>query len=532
MKKLIPAFASLFCAASLFAQTQPLSTQSISVFKNGQAFYLKSGTLRPTDGKYLLPSPAPQALYGTLWFSAPDGSLVRVASYPDTLREQKTEAAVAVWDLLRNNIGKTATGFVDDKNTVTDKIVSVGPIHQDEKGELYYGSASLVTLQTQQGSWTTVPAGQIRYLNFLEKPTLDVSLPKVTPRHLIELSFNNKKTEQPFDMMYLANGLNWAPEYLLELTGDNAGTLAMQSEVANDAEDISNTTLNLVVGVPNFAYANRASFLVDFLQFMMPTAYSDQYQQTLSNAQYAIRFDPETYEEVIEQVETQPEGTRNEDLFFYTLKNFSLPKGGRSIQPVFKEKVEVKHIYECNLPGNSDGNQAYGQDFLFTPQSNKVIHTLSLENKTKQPWTTASVLVMNATGERQPLSQDMLTYTPIGGKTYVKLTEAVEVRVEQAEREIDRQKGALSDRRYGSFDLVQVEGKIQVKNYQGKQLDLRLKRPIVGSLKKSSVDWQKEEVINPNNPRNRMTNVCWETPIKANGELEIVYTYEVYVPAY
>ena len=410
---------------------------------------------------------------------------------------------------------------------------SVGPAYKDEKGEPQYGPTSLVTLQGQQGGWTTVPAGQIRYASFLEQPNLDVSMPKVTPRHLVELSFSNKKAEQPFDMMYLANGLNWAPEYLLELTGENAGTLSLQGELANNVEDINNTTLNLVVGVPNFAYANRSSYLVDFLQLIIPQNYNDQYRNTLSNAQYAIRFDPETYEEAIELVEGEPTGSRNEDLFFYTLKNFSLPKGGRSMQPIFKENVEVKHIYECNLPSN-EGNQVYEQDYLFTPQSNKVFHTLKLENKTKQPWTTASILVMNANGNqgKRPISQDMLTYTPIGDKTYVKLTEAVEVRVEQAERELDRQKGAISDRRFGSFDLVQVEGKIKVKNFKDKQLDLRLKRDIVGTLKKSSVDWQKSEVINPNNPRNRKTNVCWETPIKANGELEIVYTYEVYVPSY
>ena len=243
MKKHIVLLAvAIFCFAKLPAQTQPLSTQSISIFKNGQAFYLKSGLLKPTNGKFLLPDPAPQALYGTLWFNSPEGRLTRVATYPDTLREQKTEAAVAVWDLLRNNIGKIATGFVDDKNTVTGKVVSVGPAYKNEKGEPQFSPASLVTLQAPEGGWTTIPAGQIRYVRFLERPTLDVSQPKVTPRHLFELSFNNKKGEQAFDMMYLANGLNWAPEYLLELTGETAGTLTLQGEVANDAEDIVNTS--------------------------------------------------------------------------------------------------------------------------------------------------------------------------------------------------------------------------------------------------------------------------------------------------
>ncbi len=533
MKKTILVLASFFCLANLFAQSQPLTTQSISVFKNGQAFYLKSGTLRPTNGKFLLPDPAPKALYGTLWFNSPEGSLNRVASYPDTLREQKTEAAVAVWDLLRNNIGKTMTGQVGEKQEVSGTLVSVSPSHKNEKGEPQYSALSLVTLQSQQGSWTTIPAGKIQYVLFGGKPTLEVSMPKVTPRHLFELSFNNKKGEQAIDMMYLANGLNWAPEYLLELTGETAGSLSLQGEVANDAEDIVNTNLNLVVGVPNFAYANRLSYLVDFLNVITPYDLNERFNANLmSNALMAQQvaysgddFSPTSGEE--------PEGSRNEDLYFYTLKNFSLPKGGRSMQPIFKEKIAVAHIYECQLPGNNENERFYEQDFLFTPQINKVYHTLRLENKTKQPWTTAPVLVMNAQGERRPISQDLLTYTPTGGKTFVKLTEALEVKVEQAEREIKRESSVYTDKRNGVvFDLVQVEGKVKVKNFQDKKLDLRIQRTIVGNLKRSSVDWLKEEIINPNNPRNRRTNVCWETPIKANSELEITYTYEVYVPVY
>ncbi len=533
MKKqiLLSAF-SIFCFAKMTAQNPSLTTQSISIFKNGQAFYLKSGTLKPTNGKFLLPDPAPKALYGTLWFSSPEGSLTRVASYPDTLREQKTEAAVAIWDLLRSNIGKTMTGYLSEKPEVSGTLVSISPSHKNEKGEPQYSAQSLVTIQSQQGSWTTIPAGKIQYVLFGSKPTLDFSLQKVTPRHLFEVSFNNKKGEQPFDMMYLANGLNWAPEYLLELTGETTGTLVLQGEVANDAEDIASTTVNLVVGVPNFAYANRLAYLVDFLRVASPIALTERYNANFSNAlmsqQVAYGGDMETM-----AGPEEAEGSRNEDLYFYTLKNFSLPKGGRSMQPIFREKVDVAHIYECQLPGNNDNERYYEPEFLFTPQVNKTFHTLRLENKTKQPWTTAPIFVLNTQGERRPISQDLLTYTPTGGKTFVKLTEAVEVKVEQAERETSRQTAAWTDKRRGfSFDLVQVEGKVKVKNFKDKQLDLRLQRTIVGNLKKTTVEWLKEEVINPNNPRNRKTNVCWETPIKANSELEIVYTYEIYVPSF
>jgi hypothetical protein len=533
MKKLILALVSLFCFANAFAQTQPLNTQSISIFKNGQAFYIKNGVLKPTNGKFLLPDPAPQALYGTLWFNSPDGSLARVASYPDTLREQKTEAAVVVWDLLRNNIGKTIGGVLDEKNSVTGKIISVSPMRKDERGEPIYGPESLVTLQSQQGGWTTIPAGQIRYVSFLEQPNLDVSMPKVTPRNLIELSFSNKKAEQPFDMMYLANGLNWAPEYLLELAGENAGTLTLQGEVANEGEDINDALVNLVVGVPNFKFANSLALFNDFTKTNYSAASHDinpnAHNMGISNALMSQQIGYDNEDPTLFNDEGI-EGDENEDLFFYPIRNFSLPKGGRSIQPIFDERVALKHIYECDIPDDIENSRAFESEFIFSAEKNKILHMLQIENTTDQPWTTASIMITNSQGQRRPVSQDILTYTPRGGKCFVKLTEALDIKVEQAEREVSRQNAAIQDKgRYYTYDLVQMEGKIKVKNFKNKKLDLRLNRTIVGILKETNISWSKEEIKNPDIARNQKTKVTWETSIGANSTLEITYSYEVYV---
>lgn len=520
----------LFGCANLNAQGQNFQTQRISIFKNNQAFFSKSGQLTATNGKYLLPDPAPAALYGTLWFSSPEGSLTRIASYPDTLLETKTAPSVAIWDLLRSNVGKRVSVMAGEA-TITGTLISVSPVGQNGRGEPIFSPASLVAIQSEQGLWTTIPAGQIQYANFTAQPNLEVEHTTAKPRHLIELGFRNGKAQQPIDLMYLANGLNWAPQYLLELTGENTATLTMQGEVVNDAEDIRNTTVNLVVGVPNFAYANRLAYLIDFLQVINPVAFQQrQFSNTFSNAitsqQIAYGGDAEDF-----ATSDEVEGSRNEDLFFFTLKNFSLPKGGRSMHQIFTEKVAIDHIYECKLPGNNENDRSYESSFLFAPQTNKVFHTLRMENKLKQPWTTAPILVLNAQGEQRPISQDLMTYTPVGGKTFVKLTEAVDVKVEQAERETSRQENVWRNRNNQRFDLVQVEGKIKVKNFKDKKLDLRLQRTIFGVLHTSSVDWLREEVVNPSYTRNRKTNVCWEPSINANSELEITYTYEIYVYA-
>ena len=534
LKTILSVLAAL-CCQILFAQ--PLQTRSVSIFKNGQAFFIKSGNLRVQDSKFLLPDPAPAALYGTLWLNSTEGTLTKVSSYPDTLREKKMQSAVAIHELLRANIGMNASGVIEKEQPFFGSIVSVSPTRMDERGQPVYDEYSLVTIKDMQlkERWFTIPARMIQYVVFANKPNLQIERENVKPRHLVELSFSTKKAEQPIEMMYLANGLQWAPQYLLELTGDKSATLTLQGEIANNAEDLVNTDLNLVVGVANFQYADRLSFLVNFNEVLQAIAY--RRQADYNRFSNALMTQTANYDAEMEDAGggfPEVEGSANEDLFFYNLKNFSLPKGGRSMQSIFQEKIEIAHIYECNLPPNQEVSRAYEQEFLFTPnEQNKVFHTIKASNNTKQPWTTASIFVVNAQENDRPVSQDLLTYTPAGGKTFIKLTEAPDVKVEQAERETSRQQNAHVDKKAGvSFDLVKVEGKIKISNFKGKKIDLRLKRTITGNLKDSNVDWEKEEIVNPNSRLNKRTNVAWETSVKEKGTAEIVYSYEIYVSSY
>ncbi|MEK7256721.1 MAG: hypothetical protein AAB316_18345, partial [Bacteroidota bacterium] len=156
----------------LFAQ--PLQTRSVSIFKNGQAFFIKSGNLRVQDSKFLLPDPAPAALYGTLWLNSTEGTLTKVSSYPDTLREKKMQSAVAIHELLRANIGMNASGVIEKEQPFFGSIVSVSPTRMDERGQPVYDEYSLVTIKDMQlkERWFTIPARMIQYVVFANKPNL------------------------------------------------------------------------------------------------------------------------------------------------------------------------------------------------------------------------------------------------------------------------------------------------------------------------------------------------------------------------
>lgn len=530
-KFLILSFLLSYCS---LAFSQNFQTQSVSIFKNGQSFFIKKGKVQPESGTWKMgKKDTPPALFGSLWFNAPEKKIQSVKSYPDTTIAQKSEQASAVLDLLYINKGKKMTLLLTDDSILQGEVVELTDTktQKDQYGRVINNLAALV-FKTNAG-WVTLNPTYIKQITFSEKPDFTLKTEEKKMGNVVEIQFASQKQEQDLEMMYLRNGLSWSPQYLLELQSTTKANLILQSEIANDGENLSDVDLNLVVGVPNFKYAKDVAYLVDFLrnealltsrQDIHPA--SNTFSQSIS---YAINADFQG-NTGSSTPQNPVEGTTNEDLFFYTLNDFSLPKGGRAMQQLFKESIDIQHIYECNLNQNSLTN--YRTDFLFTPDTdNPVVHSVKIINSTNQPWTTGAVFVVNKEGKTSPLSQDMLTYTPSKGHSFIKLTEAPDVKVEQAEKEVSRQERAKqsSSNKNTWYDLVKIEGQIKAKNYKNKNIDLNIRRPIIGILGKSSEKWLKAERVNRDFNINTTTDVCWETTVEAGKELIIQYDYEIYI---
>jgi len=138
-------------------------------------------------------------------------------------------------------------------------------------------------------------------------------------------------------------------------------------------------------------------------------------------------------------------------------------------------------------------------------------------------------MVTNVQDGTKPISQDMLTYTPIKGHSFVKLTEAPDLRIKHAEKEVARQARIKKRPNNYYLDLVTVEGKVKVKNYKSKKVDLNIRRTIIGQLEDSTIEWLTAELVNRGGNSNKTNNVCWETSLNPGQELEITYKYKVFV---
>jgi len=134
-----------------------------------------------------------------------------------------------------------------------------------------------------------------------------------------------------------------------------------------------------------------------------------------------------------------PSGT---DYTVYTKKDMTLRRGERAIVTLFVTKIQYGHIYRWSPP-------------------EAMQHFLVLQNDTDTAWTTGPCLAVSG---NRPLSEDMLRYTPKGGKCELPVTTAVNVAHDKSEAEIDRKFRAHSPSQHTFLDLVTLEGELKVKN--------------------------------------------------------------------
>lgn len=506
-----------------------VKTKSVAVFKNGSGFFIKSGNVKPHNGSVRIADTI-NATFGTLWFSSGDNTIKSVTSEMEKVERVKPAQAATTADLLRANIGKRVKITPKDEEPIDAVIEKV----DDD-----------MVIFKEANKWVHYKISRLNRIDFMEQPAYNVTSKENT--RITQIDFKDDK-ESNLNMMYLQHGISWLPTYLVELEPNNKAQLTLTANLVNDAEDLDYADVSLVVGVPNFKYSTLLSPLTStqtIMEFLYAMNSGDNMEGTYKNIlTNAIVTQSAHYEATGGEADDRdkvPEafalaGTTQEDLFFYRLDNISIPKGGRGFYTVLKEEVPFRHIYETDLNANSIASDYYtvsagsGGSFDNAEQNtNKVYHSIELENTSKLPWTTGSAMVTKPIdGNTGPLSQDVLAYTPMKAKVCVKITEAPDIQVKDAEVETAREERKKIVQKV-AYDLISVDANITVKNYKNEDIDLTVRRAVSGNLQSCSTDWTSKKVVNLYRSANTTNNVKWDIHLKAGEEKKIIYKYQVYV---
>jgi hypothetical protein len=521
------------------------------------AFVVKQGDVHLEAGLGNLET-VPNATLGSLWIAPNDAgaSLDEVVAHRNKFFGQQNLTVLA--DVLLANAGKVVTIVENSQKEYTGEIVGFRQAAEGEKSD--------------DTSISPNPSGDTLYANGLSS----VPQRRVTPEFLLlrsegkllALYFHNiARVILPADsilqqsqeeerkalqfkikgvtghvnltMGYLEHGLGWSPSYLVSLQDDKKAQITMQAVLVNDAEDLKDTDLFFVVGVPNFAYSNVPSPMAlqqSLLEFMQAASRRDDANLRYSNAitgqmtagGIAGLDAPGAPSLAITTEELQ--GAQEEDLFLYSRKHVTLARGERATYNVFSETVNYEHIYEWNLEdqprvdgfGNAQNNSNSGSD---RSTRDNIWHALRLKNTTKFPWTSAPTMVISGT---RPLSQDTVPYTPKSATSSLKLTIATDIRASHEENEIERQRDVQRRHNY-NYDQVSVEGKLTIKNYKSKEVRLSIADRVRGTVESQTDNGKSDklaEAIAVDNPLSRLT---WEVTLQAGEEKVIKYRYKVWL---
>jgi len=522
--------------------------QQVALFKNGLGFFVSQAAV-PTGKESFYVVPLAAASHGTFWVAYPQTVKLKRLAVKETQVEELTEA-ITVAELLKANVGKKARLYFPDPDepAVEGRISYFALDRQMPKPQPYVpgGAAGvimnrravdqrsqLVIINTANGQVGINP-DVIRRVDFPnEEPATAFAEKKDSMQLDVELA--GRADGQNLLVSYLAKGVTWAPSYVVDISTDDKAQISAKAAVINEVCDFDGVTLQLVTGFPNLQFADIVSPLAlkeNLGQFLQSLIRGESERTRDAAVMYNVAVQSMAWSRrpqnrVMPSYGAGEAGKVSEDLFFYPLEKVRLAKGQVGYFPLFTETVPYKHIYQWKIPDYVNDEDRYRRrrdDQQRWPEE-QVWHSIRLENVTKLPWTTAPAEILK---EALILGQDTLKYTPVQGESTVRITQAVSVKADQVEFEVERKRDAL--RMYGDhFDLITVQGKLSLTNFLPKPITLEITKTVSGQVKSSQPEAEIEKLARGLLRVNTTADLSWTIELEADEHKEIGYTYDVYV---
>jgi hypothetical protein len=522
--------------------------QQVALFKNGLGFFVSEVEIPDNKDSFSF-VPTAAASHGTFWVSCP--AKVRLKSLvADEIEREESLDVITISELLKANIGReVAVWLSTDKESMTGTIKYFAEEREKPSTDPYApGRMSeiinrgyippyqplLMIIETDAGEVCINPQS-IQRVDFIEDRAERAFSRKSKSMQLM-VKLNAPAGGQKLMISHLAKGITWAPSYIVDISDVDNALLAAKAVVINEACDLDTVTLQLVTGFPHLQFADVVSPLAlkeNLAQFLQSLNRGESergrrreaYVMAQRAGGYGGGYGPEA---IMPEYGAAEVGKVAEDLFFYPVENVQLKKGSVGYYPLFTESVPYKHIYQWNIPDYVNEQERYVYDRRREQErepEEEVWHCLRLQNSTKVPWTTAPAETVK---EGLILGQDTLNYTPVKGEATLKITQAVSIKAEQLELEIDRRREDL--RMYGAyFDLITVEGKLSVTNFQEKTITLEIVKTLSGKVKSSQPEAKIETLARGLRRMNAVRKLTWTIELQTGDREELSYIYEVHV---
>jgi hypothetical protein len=538
----------LVCSVLEAKDAQPdVQLQQVSLFKNGLGFFVSQVACPDKKNSFsFVPAAAPS--HGTFWVSYP--AKVKLESL--NAREidvTETVETATMSELLKANVGSTVRLWCLEKEEPIEGTIKYFPEDRARPrpdpyspGRASYGErdyvppfsqSHLMVIETNKAEVAVDPA-TVRRAEFAgDKPKK--SFVRKNKGMQLDVQINAPAGGEKLVVSYLAKGITWAPSYMVDIADSNKARISAQAAVINEACDLNDVTVQLVTGFPNLQFADVVSPLAlkeDLAQFLLALVRGQSERgrvPVMSNVMVqSMEYSGRAGGELMPAYGAAEAGKVAEDLFVYPVKKVHLAKGQVGYLPLFTESVPYKHIYQWKMPDYINEEERYSYEQRQRERSEpdeQVWHCLRLENTTKVPWTTAPAETVQ---DGLLLGQDTLNYTAVSGQATLRITQAVNVKAEQRELETDRKRDTLQ--LYGDhFDLITVEGKLSVSNFQQKAITVEITKTLSGEVKSSQPEAKSETLARGLHRMNALRKLTWTIELGPQETKQLGYVYEVYV---
>jgi len=384
--------------------------------------------------------------------------------------------------------------------------------------------------------------------NMTARTTLDIGNDEKVQHNHLALDFGKGAAgmKENLTLTHYGPGLSWIPTYRIALKSNSVATLQMQAEVINSGVELEETDLDLVVGVPNFRFRDHTSPLCLAASAMtrgvtsnIPGFANQRSQQMMNNFQFdgSVDMPMSLTPNASPALSGGLTAHSSQDLFVYNIKDADLASGERAAFPLLTADVNYRHVYtwETRRKRRSSGQQYSAKGQSMSPvnlERNEIWHQIELTNDSGLPWSTGPAITMEG---YLPLGQEMLGYTPRGGKTMLPLTIAVDVLGKASEEETGRKTQAL---KVGSsyYTRIDCKGALEVTNYKAEPIELTIKYEFGGFATEisgggeysigeySQADWE----TNNYTRQNGHSTLSWELKLKPGEKKEVEYQYYYY----
>ncbi|MCP3978867.1 MAG: hypothetical protein GY716_05990 [bacterium] len=504
--------------------------ETVYLFKSGHAWLQRSVSLEPDRSPARIPMPP--SVHGSVWIGAASAKIERaVARFEEN---EFRDDVIDTTQLLRLAQGERVRLDLGDDEWVEGQVLRLLEAEPQEVATagttpVRHAGPRYVTLQSSSGM-RVVEIGAIKGFEFDENFGGDWKVAQQRREPVLEIEWVPDGRSAALELNNLAGGLTWAPSYALELGEDDRSRLSGKAVVVNDLEDLVGTTVKLVVGYPHIEFAAVRSALMPSVRL---ETWSNQLQriggasQSYTNAimRQEMAASPARVRGDVASGVVAAAGQASEDLYIYDIGSLDLERGARAYVPLSDEVVEHQHRFDWTVPDTV-------RDGRFDPnalrQAPSVWHVLRLVNAGSAPWTTAPILVL---GEIGPIAQSRIDYTPAGGDTVVRLTEALDLAGNVVEVLDDADQAARKIRKlFGySYEQLTVLGQLELVNHSRRAAPMRVVKSISGDIVEADHDPRIEAGAVGLGAVNARRTMTWEFELAAGESWKAEYRYHVLI---